>query len=256
MLSVKELTKKYGDFTAVDSVSFDVERGEIFGFLGPNGAGKTTTIKMIMGLLKPSSGGISINGIDVLKGEEYFRAARSIMGYIPDTPNVYDKLTGIEFLKFVSAVFGVEWKAAEKTAREYMTRFNIHRDADSTLETYSHGMRQKIVFTSALIHDPELLIVDEPMVGLDPRNVKVVKEIFRERSRAGRTVFLSTHTLSVAEELCTRVAIIFKGRIIAFDSVENLKKDLAGGAGKNLEEVFLKLTEEEEFETDRIDVEK
>jgi len=256
MLSVRDLTKKYGNFTAVDSISFEVERGEIFGFLGPNGAGKTTTIKMLTGLLKPSSGDLTIDGIEVLKGEEHFRLARAKMGYIPDTPNVYDKLTGIEFLKFVASIFKVDWGVASNLAREYMTRFNIHRDADSTLETYSHGMRQKLVFTSALIHDPELLIVDEPMVGLDPKNVKVVKEIFRERSRAGRTVFLSTHTLSVAEELCTRVAIIFRGRIIALDSVDNLKKGLVGGAGKNLEEVFLKLTEEENFETDRFDTEK
>ncbi|HOT75096.1 MAG TPA: ABC transporter ATP-binding protein [Candidatus Wallbacteria bacterium] len=253
MLEVKNLVKKYGDFTAVDGVSFNIERGEIFGFLGPNGAGKTTTIKMLTGLLKPTSGEIIMNGQDLLASESNFKNARRTMGYIPDTPNVYEKLTGWEFLKFVSDIFERDWEETRKIASQYLKRFNIFRDADSLIETYSHGMRQKLVFTSALIHKPELLIVDEPMIGLDPKNVKVVKQIFREISEGGGTIFLSTHTLAVAEEVCSKIAIIFHGKIIALDEVDKIKKytDNMGQTdvlGKNLEEVFLKLTEESEEE--------
>lgn len=249
MLEVRNLVKKYGDFTAVDGVSFDIGRGDIFGFLGPNGAGKTTTIKMLTGLLKPTSGEIVMNGVNLLASEENFKNARRGIGYIPDTPNVYEKLTGWEFLKFVSDIFERDWEETKTAAAEYLKRFNIFGDADSLIETYSHGMRQKLVFTSALIHRPEFIIVDEPMIGLDPRNVKVVKQIFREIASSGGTVFLSTHTLSVAEEICSRVAIIFHGRIIALDDVEKIKKYADGGgnggaAAGNLEEVFLKLTEE------------
>jgi len=249
MLKVSGLTKKYGDFTAVDDISFEIKRGEIFGFLGPNGAGKTTTIKMITGLLRPSAGGIVLNGLDLLKSEDNFKSARKTMGYIPDSPNIYEKLTGWEFLNFVCGIFDCDWEESKALALEYLKRFNILKDAGSLIETYSHGMRQKLVFTSALIHKPEFIIVDEPMIGLDPKNVRVVKEIFREIATNGGTVFLSTHTLSVAEEMCSRVAIIFHGKIIALDSVENLKKCVEfkneeNFAGKNLEEVFLALTKE------------
>ncbi len=249
MLSVSSVTKKYGSFTAVDDISFDVKKGEIFGFLGPNGAGKTTTIKMLTGLLKPSSGSISIGGVNILESEENFRRVRRVMGYVPDSPHVYEKLSGWEFLKFVSNIFCFDWNTARERASEYLRRFGILKNADSMIETYSHGMRQKLVFTSALIHDPEFIIVDEPMIGLDPKNVKVVKEIFREIAARGGTVFLSTHTLSVAEELCSRVAIIFHGKIIALDSVDNLKNNIEthfknNAAGKTLEEVFLTITEE------------
>jgi len=249
MLCFSDVTKKYGSFTAVDNISFEVKKGEIFGFLGPNGAGKTTTIKMLTGLLKPTSGSISIGGVNILESEENFRRVRNMMGYIPDTPHVYEKLSGWEFLKFVSNIFCFDWEKAQERAKEYLRRFGILKNADSMIETYSHGMRQKLVFTSALIHDPELIIVDEPMIGLDPKNVKVVKEIFREIAARGGTVFLSTHTLSVAEELCSRVAIIFHGKIIALDSVENLKNNIEthfknSAAGKTLEEVFLTITEE------------
>ena len=253
MLEVKNLVKKYGDFTAVDDVSFHIKRGDIFGFLGPNGAGKTTTIKMLTGLLKPTSGEIIMNGADLLAREENFKNARRIIGYIPDSPNVYEKLTGWEFLKFVCDIFERDWAESKTVASEFLKRFNILKDADALIETYSHGMRQKLVFTSALIHRPELIIVDEPMIGLDPKNVKVVKQIFREIASAGGTIFLSTHTLSVAEEMCSQIAIIFHGRIIALDEVEKIKKYVdqsgeSGVAGKNLEEVFLKLTEESEEE--------
>ena len=224
MLEVKNLAKKYGDFTAVDGVSFNIERGEIFGFLGPNGAGKTTTIKMLTGLLKPTSGEIIMNGQDLLASETNFKNARRVMGYIPDTPNVYEKLTGWEFLRFVSDIFERDWEETRQIASQYLKRFNIFRDADALIETYSHGMRQKLVFTSALIHKPELLIVDEPMIGLDPKNVKVVKQIFREISESGGTIFLSTHTLAVAEEVCSKIAIIFHGKIIALDEVDKIKK--------------------------------
>ncbi|MEZ7890482.1 MAG: ABC transporter ATP-binding protein [Candidatus Wallbacteria bacterium] len=258
MIKVSDLTKKYGDFTAVDSISFEIKKGEIFGFLGPNGAGKTTTIKMLTGLLKPTSGDISIDGINILESDRNFEKVKSVMGYIPDTPNVYDKLTGMEFLKFIASIFKVDWKEAEPLALNYLERFNIIKSAGNMIETYSHGMRQKLVFTSALIHNPAILIVDEPMIGLDPKNVRVVKDIFREISQKGGTIFLSTHTLSVAEELCSRVAIIFHGRIKALDTVENLKKkvifDTANNqsdsndvnfSGKTLEEIFLMLTDEE-----------
>ncbi len=253
MLEVKNLVKKYGDFTAVDDISFDIKRGEIFGFLGPNGAGKTTTIKMMTGLLKPTSGEILINGVNLLAEEKNFKEARERIGYIPDTPNVYEKLSGWEFLKFVCDIFERDWNESKVLAAEYLKRFNILRDADSLIETYSHGMRQKLVFTSALIHKPEFIIVDEPMIGLDPKNVKVVKQIFKEIAALGGTIFLSTHTLGVAEEICDRVAIIFHGRIIALDRVDKIKKyadneDEKKLAGKNLEEVFLKLTEESQEE--------
>lgn len=251
MIRVSGLVKKYGDFTAVDNISFEINRGEIFGFLGPNGAGKTTTIKMLTGLLKPSGGSISIGGTDILESEENFRKVRGKMGYIPDTPHVYEKLSGWEYLRFVSNIFRQDWAKAEERARGYLKRFNILRNADALIETYSHGMRQKLVFTSALIHEPDFIIVDEPMVGLDPKNVRVVKEIFREISARGGTVFLSTHTLAVAEELCSRVAIIFHGRIVALDSVDSLKAGLekkfeGSVTGKTLEEVFLKMTEEQD----------
>jgi len=257
VLNVSDVTKKYGSFTAVDGISFNVKKGEIFGFLGPNGAGKTTTIKMLTGLLKPTSGSISIDGINILESEENFRKVRRIMGYIPDAPHVYEKLSGWEFLKFVSNIFCFDWEKAQERADEYLRRFGILKNADSMIETYSHGMRQKLVFTSALIHDPELIIVDEPMIGLDPKNVKVVKEIFREIAARGGTVFLSTHTLSVAEELCSRVAIIFHGKIIALDSVDNLKNNIEthfknNAAGQTLEEIFLTLTEEDDETGDNI----
>jgi len=263
MIKVSELTKKYGDFTAVDSISFEIKKGEIFGFLGPNGAGKTTTIKMLTGLLRPTSGNISINDINILESDRNFEKVKSIMGYIPDTPNIYDKLTGMEFLKFVANIFKVDWKETEPIAINYLERFNILKSAENMIETYSHGMRQKLVFTSALIHNPAILIVDEPMIGLDPKNVRVVKDIFREISQKGGTIFLSTHTLSVAEELCSRVAIIFHGRIKALDTVENLMKSVifdnesetgdtndVNFSGKTLEEIFLMLTDEENETTD------
>lgn len=245
MISIKNLVKKYGSKTVVDHMNLEVAEGEFFGFLGPNGAGKTTTIKILTGLLLPTDGDVTVNGISV-RGD--YREAKKLLSYIPDQPYLYEKLTGREFLEFVGRLYGISADICGKRIQELLEQFDADDYADELSENYSHGMKQKIVFASALLHDPKIIILDEPMVGLDPKSARLVKDILRERVENGVTVFMSTHTLSVAEEVAHRVGIIRKGELIFVGS----KEELQGSRVKTgwLESVFLELTEEEIEEQD------
>lgn len=236
MIEIHDLTKRYGDFTAVDRLTLRAAPGEIFGFLGPNGAGKTTTIRIIAGLSLPTSGRVLIDGIDVVTDAV---RAKAVLGFIPDRPYLYEKLTGRELLHFVADLYRKEWRQCEPRAVELMTWFGLGDWIDARIENLSHGMKQKLVITSALVHDPSVLVIDEPMVGLDALAQRQVKLLFRRLANEGKTVFLTTHTLSVAEAVCDRIAIINRGRIVAGGTTAELKKDSA------LEDVFLELTYDE-----------
>jgi ABC-2 type transport system ATP-binding protein len=230
VIEIQHLTKRYGEFTAVDDVSLEVPRGQIFGFLGPNGAGKTTTIRILAGLSLPTSGVVRIAGHDV--GVE----AKAITGYVPDRPYLYEKLTGRELLHFVADLYRKDWRACEARGLELLRYFDLADWVDARIENLSHGMKQKLVIVSALVHDPEVLIIDEPMVGLDALAQKQVKLLLRRLAEEKKTVFLTTHTMSVAEAVCDRIAIINHGRIVAAGTTAELKNDRA------LEDVFLELT--------------
>ena len=238
MLELKAVQKRYGGFTAVKSFDLAVPRGEIFGFLGPNGAGKTTTIRMVAGVLRPSGGQILVGGADLDEDPE---TAKSRVGYIPDRPFLYEKLSGGEFLRFVAGLWGREGDEVEARADRLLELFQLTPWKNELIESYSHGMRQKILISSALIHQPELIVVDEPMVGLDPRSARLLKDLMRTFVDNGGTVFLSTHTLEVAEALCDRIAIINQGEIIALGTMDELQSQSETG-GAHLEEIFLKLT--------------
>ena len=238
MIKLEGVTKRYGKFTAVHPLDLHVKRGELFGFLGPNGAGKTTTIRMIAGVLQPSAGRITLGGHDLVKEPV---AAKRLLGYIPDRPSVYEKLTGAEFLRFVSGLWGREGEQAEARANELLELFELTNWKHTLVESYSHGMRQKLLISSALVHSPDVIIVDEPMVGLDPRAARLMKDVMRAFVDQGGTVFLSTHTLEVAEALCDRIAILHQGRIRAMGTMQDLRTEAAAGAA-GLEEIFLKLT--------------
>jgi ABC-2 type transport system ATP-binding protein len=232
------VTKRYGRFTAVHPLDLDVKPGELFGFLGPNGAGKTTTIRMLAGVLRPTSGTIHVGGRDMLL--DPLEAKRRI-GYIPDRPTLYEKLTGAEFLRFVSGLWGQDGVAAGQRAGELLELFELTAWKDTLVESYSHGMRQKLIISSALVHSPDVIIVDEPMVGLDPKAARLIKDLLRTFVDQGGTVFMSTHTLEVAEALCDRIAILHQGRIRAMGTMQQLRSEAAAGAA-GLEEIFLKLT--------------
>jgi len=232
VIEIQHLTKRYGDFTAVDDISLDVPRGEIFGFLGPNGAGKTTTIRILVGLSLPTSGVVRIGGREI--GVE----AKAMTGYVPDRPYLYDKLTGRELLHFVADLYRKDWRACEARGLELLRYFDLGDWVDARIENLSHGMKQKLVIVSALVHDPEVLVIDEPMVGLDALAQKQVKLLMRRLAEEKKTVLLTTHTMSVAEAVCDRIAIINHGRIIAMGTPAELKSDRA------LEDVFLELTYE------------
>src|SRR5688572_32957978 len=238
MIRLEGVTKRYGRFTAVHPLDLHIKRGELFGFLGPNGAGKTTTIRMIAGVLQPSGGRILIGGHDLAADPV---AAKRLLGYIPDRPSVYEKLTGAEFLRFVSGLWGRDGKEAEKRADELLELFELTNWKHTLVESYSHGMRQKLLISSALVHSPDLIVVDEPMVGLDPKAARLIKELLKNFTAAGGTVFLSTHTLEVAETLCDRIAILHGGRIRAMGTMADLRKEAATGDA-HLEDIFLKLT--------------
>jgi len=199
MIQLKGLTKKYGSFTAVDAINLDVPHGQLFGFLGPNGAGKTTTLRMIAGILKPTAGTVHINGIDVAKDPI---AAKAVLGYIPDRPFIYEKLTGAEFLRFVAGLYGQDGPIIERRMTELLTLFDLIEWRDELVESYSHGMRQKLIISSAFLHKPKVIVVDEPMVGLDPKAARILKDLFREYTKRGHTIMMSTHTLEVAETVC------------------------------------------------------
>lgn len=240
ILTLNRLTKQFNNFTAVNQVSLDVHRGEIFGFLGPNGAGKTTTIKMIAGLLKPSSGSLSICGKPM---ETSAANCRQRTGYIPDRPYLYEKLTGREYLHFIASLYSeiIPRKTWRHQADEYLGYFDLLKWKDNLIESYSHGMRQKLIITSILMLDQPLVVVDEPMVGLDPKSGRIVKELFRKKAAEGKTIFLSTHSMEIAEELCDRLSIISEGSIIATGTVDSLRQE-ADQTSSNLEDLFLQLT--------------
>ena len=238
MLQLRGVKKSYGSFVAVKGLDLDVHRGEIFGFLGPNGAGKTTTIRMVAGVLRPSAGQVLVGGDDLAKKPE---SAKARVGYIPDRPFLYEKLSGAEFLRFVAGLWGQEGDAVEQRADRLLQLFQLTEWKDELIESYSHGMRQKILISSALIHQPELIVVDEPMVGLDPRSARLLKDLFRTFVDNGGTVYLSTHTMEVAELLCDRIAIINEGEIISLGTMDELRSQAEVG-GAHLEEIFLKVT--------------
>jgi ABC-2 type transport system ATP-binding protein len=238
MIRLENLTKKFGDFVAVDNLTLEVKSGEFFGFLGPNGAGKTTTIKMIAGLIRPTSGKIFICGIDALEEPE---KAKSLLAYVPDQPFIYDKLTGREFLFFIGGLFKMEKGEIREKVDLLVEHFELGRWIDRRIEEYSQGMKQRVIIASALLHDPKVIVIDEPMVGLDPRSARIVKETLKQKTKEGVSIFMSTHSLEVAEELCDTIGIIKEGKLIAkFDSseIENFRKRKDG----SFEELFIELT--------------
>jgi ABC-2 type transport system ATP-binding protein len=240
MIKLTNLVKRYGSFTAVNSINLEVPRGELFGFLGPNGAGKTTTLRMIAGILRPTSGSVHIGGIDLAADPI---AAKSKLGFIPDRPFIYEKLTGSEFLRFVAGLYSQEGAQIEHRARELLALFDLEQWRDELVESYSHGMRQKLIISSAFVHRPEVIVVDEPMVGLDPKAARILKDLFREYTHRGHTIMMSTHTLEVAETMCDRIGIIQGGVIRACGTMEELRASAETGT-MGLEDIFLRLTGE------------
>ncbi len=237
MIELIHLVKRFGELTAVNDISLTVPRGEFFAVLGPNAAGKTTTIKILAGLIKPTSGSVRVAGFDVLT---HPLEARRRLAYVPDFPFLYEKLTPWEFFRFIAQMFQMDPARVEPAARELIARFSLEPYLNKPIEGLSHGTRQRVAIASALLHEPEVFVIDEPMVGLDPHHARVVKDVLKERSVAGMTVFLSTHQLSVAEEMADRIAIIHQGRVVAVGTREELRR-LSGAAGP-LEAAFLALT--------------
>ena len=238
MISITDLTKEFGGYKAVNDISLEVRKGEIFGFLGPNGAGKTTTIKMLAGLLKPDTGHIVINGHDLQKNP---LQCKQVTGYIPDRPYMYEKLTGMEFLNFIASLYHLDSDIFKKNTTELLGLFDLENWQHNLIESYSHGMRQKLIMTAAFMLEPPLIVVDEPMVGLDPKSARIVKELFKNHAHKGGTTFLSTHSLEIAEELCDRIAIILEGRIRATGDIASLRKE-THLEESGLEDIFLQLT--------------
>ncbi len=238
MIEICNVTRRYGSKVAVDDLSVEVPPGELFALLGPNGAGKSTTIKMLVGLLRPDRGTVRVCGYDM---DRQRRAAAEHLGYVPDQAFLYDKLTGREFLEFLAQVRGMSRSAWQESLTRQSEHFKLHGFLDDLTETYSHGMRQRLVFASALLHEPAVLVVDEPMVGLDPRAARVVKDLLRARAAAGASVFMSTHTLSVAEEIADRIGIVDQGRLRFLGTVEELRAELASPQS-SLESLYLALT--------------
>jgi ABC-2 type transport system ATP-binding protein len=239
MIQIQDLSKRFGSTSAVDKLSLHVRKGEFFCFLGPNGAGKTTTIKLITGLLKPTSGQVRVGGFDIQLDPI---AAKRLLGYVPDHPFLYEKLTGRELLRFVAGLHGLDRDGLSSRVEGLLDLFEIRDAGDRLVEEYSHGMRQKLSFAATFLHDPRVVVVDEPWVGLDPKNILMVKEFLKKRARDGLTVFMSTHTLSIVEEVADRVGIIHRGKLLHTGSVEEIK-ELSDRPG-SLEEVFLELTRE------------
>ena len=242
MININNITKSYnGNYKAVDNLNLEIKDGEIFGLLGPNGAGKTTTIKMITGIIAPTKGGIEINGIDIskqpIKAKEQF-------GYVPDSPDMFLRLKGIEYLNFMADVYRVSKEEREVRINELSKRFEMNFALGDKIQTYSHGMRQKIVLMGVMIHKPRIWILDEPMTGLDPKSAFTLKEMMREHADAGNTVIFSTHVLEVAEKICDKVAIISKGQLIFNGTLDNLRDEFK--ANESLEEMFLEMTENEQ----------
>lgn len=238
LVETRHLVKRYGDKVAVNDISFDVYQGEVFGFLGPNGAGKTTTIKVIVGLLQPTSGTVKVAGYDV---QSQSMLAKASSGYVPDTPNLYAKLSGRELLRFVGDLYNMDRSQVGHRIDELLRMFDLTAAADDTVDSYSHGMQQKTSLAAALMHDPKVLILDEPTVGLDPKSARLIKDILRQLADRGAAVMLSTHILEIAERMCDRIGIINKGQLIAVGTMDELRTlDKTGQT--SLEDIFLDLT--------------
>jgi ABC-2 type transport system ATP-binding protein len=238
LIQTRHLVKRYGDALAVNDVSFDVHGGEVFGFLGPNGAGKTTTIKMIVGLLQPTSGGVRVAGYDIASEP---LGAKAASGYVPDTPNLYAKLSARELLRFVADLYGLDRGQVAHRIDELLRMFDLVAAGDDTIDSYSHGMQQKVSLAAALMHDPRVLVLDEPTVGLDPRSARLIKDILRQMADRGSAIMLSTHILEIAERMCDRVGIINRGALIAVGTMDELRTLDASGEA-SLEDIFLSLT--------------
>ncbi|MBX7167048.1 MAG: ABC transporter ATP-binding protein [Pirellulales bacterium] len=238
MIELEHVSKSYGRKLAVDDLHLTVPQGELFAFLGPNGAGKTTTIRMLVGLLRPSSGRVRLCGHDVTANA---RAAAQLLGYVPDEPYLYDKLTGREFLQFIVDMYGISGSEGTRFIAQQIDHFELSAFVDELTETYSHGMKQRLVFAAAMLHQPQVLIIDEPMVGLDPRSARLVKDLLRERASAGTTIFMSTHTLAVAEEIADRIGIVDHGRLRCLGTLDELQRELSLH-GSSLERMFLEVT--------------
>ena len=236
VLEATHLTRTFGDFVAVDDVTFTLQPGEIVGFLGPNGAGKTTTIKMLTGLLGPSSGAARVAGYDIVAQP---LEAKARIGYVPDTPNLYGKLKAGEYLRFVGQLYKVPPAQVEERMRPMLDMFDLTDVAGNYLDTFSHGMQQKVAITGAFLHDPQIVFMDEPTVGLDPRSARLIKDLMIRNRDRGRTIFFSTHILEIAQTMCDRVIIINKGRIVADARVDELR---AMRGEQSLEDIFLELT--------------
>jgi ABC-2 type transport system ATP-binding protein len=244
LIETSNLVKKFGEKLAVDDVSFQVHAGEIFGFLGPNGAGKTTTIKMIVGLLRPSAGQVKVAGYDAVAQPVQAKAA---CGYVPDEPNLYAKLTGRELLRFVGDLYGLDPAQASRRSEELLRLFGLSDAADDTTDSYSHGMQQKTSLAAALVHDPKVLILDEPTVGLDPKSARLIKDLLRQIADRGAAIMLSTHILEIAQNMCDRIGIINHGRLIAVGTMDELRHSEGGQGDSSLEDIFLSLTGGTEF---------
>ena len=238
MIQLENLSKYYGKLAAVESLNLEIQPGEVFGFLGPNGAGKTTTIRVMMGILKPSSGRATLGGYDVVREPE---KAKAITGFVPDRAFIYEKLSGREFLKFVGSLHRMDSPRLERRIAHLLEHFELQEWKDELVEGYSHGMKQRLVLSASLLHEPRILIIDEPMVGIDPRGAKMLKDLFLSLAKSGTTVFLSTHSVGVAEEICQRVGIIHRGRLIASGSMAELYR-MARIEEGGLESAFLELT--------------
>ena len=241
MIQIQNLSKHYGRLHAVENLDLEVARGEIFGFLGPNGAGKTTTIRCMMGILKASSGQVLLDGHDVVSAAQ---KAKAISGFIPDRPFIYEKLSGVEFLTFVGKLHQVDTPRLSKRIAELLDHLELTRWKEELVESYSHGMKQRLVVCAALIHEPKILVIDEPMVGMDPKGARTLKDLLCALAKNGTTVFLSTHSISVAEEICHRIGIIRKGRLISCGTMSEIHAQTDGSNG-NLESAFLELTREQ-----------
>lgn len=242
MININNITKSYnGNYKAVENLNLEIKDGEIYGLLGPNGAGKTTTIKMITGIISPTKGNIEINGIDINKEPV---KAKEQFGYVPDSPDMFLRLTGIEYLNFMADVYGVSKEDRTSRIKEMSQRFGMESAIGDKIQTYSHGMRQKIVLMGVMVHNPKVWILDEPMTGLDPKSAFILKEMMREHADAGNTVIFSTHVLEVAEKVCDRVAIINKGQLIFNGTLSNMRDEFK--ANESLEEMFLEMTENEQ----------
>jgi ABC-2 type transport system ATP-binding protein len=232
------VVKRYGSFTAVQGLDLSVQPGELFGFLGPNGSGKTTSIKMMTGLLEPTAGLVELCGVNVWQAP---LAAKALLAYVPDEPNIFPKLTGWEFLRFIGSVFRMQPDVFQRRAEELLQLFDLTERAGELLDTYSHGMKQKLALCAALVHAPRVIFLDEPTVGLDPRSARTLKALLRRACDEGATVFLTTHILEIAEQMCDRIGIIQAGRLIALGTIEELRRQ-GGDAGASLEDIFLQLT--------------